>query len=216
MNNFYPNIISLSFLISRYLYKFIKIQYSNLFKIAHSFYFPKIFKKTTIFYHSLTINPLPFVMINISIHSFATNSKLLHVVINRDIISKNFWFYKKITRNQFKKKKKIRRWIVRNSIQMGYTLPIHLFVYCTQWTIDGVVSFENFSPLPPIVSPGYFVGICKEEVERLSLLPPPPCPSIFRSRTLQTRFRPGAETGKIFSRLVKRRKDGRYTYCKLS
>lgn len=108
MNNFYPNIISLlvSFLIPRYLYKLIKIQYSNLFKIAHSFYFPKIFKKTTIFHRSLTINPLPFVMINISIHSFATNSKLLHVVINRDIISKNFWFYKKITRNQFKKKKK--------------------------------------------------------------------------------------------------------------
>lgn len=48
-------------------------------------------------------------MINISIHSFAINSKLLHVVINRDIISKNFWFYKKITRNQFKKKKKIRQ-----------------------------------------------------------------------------------------------------------
>lgn len=168
MNNFYPNIISLlvSFLSPRYLYKLIKIQYSNLFKIAHSFYFPKIFKKTTIFHRSLTINPLPFVMINISIHSFATNSKLLHVVINRDIISKNFWFYKKITRNQFKKKKKIRRWIVRNSIQMGYTLPIHLFVYCTQWTIDGVVSFENFSPLPPIVSPGYFVGICKEEEAR--------------------------------------------------
>lgn len=46
--------------------------------------------------------------------------------------------------------------------------------------------------------------------------PPPPLllPSIFRSRTSQTRFRPG--TGKIFNRLVKRRKDGRYTYCKLS
>lgn len=28
-----------------------------------------------------------------------------------------------------------------------------------------MASFENFSLLPPIVSPGYFVGICKEEEE---------------------------------------------------
>lgn len=157
-------------------------------------------------------------MINISIHSFATNSKLLHVVINRDIISKNFWFYKKITRNQFKKKKKIRRWIVRNSIQMGYTLPIHLFVYCTQWTIDGLSVSKIFLRFHRLCRQGISWEFAKKKklVERLSLLPPPPCPSIFRSRTLQTRFRPGAETGKIFSRLVKRRKDGRYTYCKLS
>lgn len=157
-------------------------------------------------------------MINISIHSFATNSKLLHVVINRDIISKNFWFYKKITRNQFKKKKKIRRWIVRNSIQMRYTLRfISSFIARNERSMGLSVSkiFLRFHRLCRQDISWEFAKK-KKLVERLSLLPPPPCPSIFRSRTLQTRFRPGAETGKIFSRLVKRRKDGRYTYCKLS
>lgn len=102
----------------------------------------------------------------------------MSVTINRGIISKNsFWSIK--TQQGINSKREERfgeLWIVKYSIQF-----VSSFIALNE---RSMASFENFSLLPPIVSPGYFVGICKEEEEARGGACPcrPPLPPRYSSR----------------------------------
>lgn len=193
-NNLWSNIISL---LTSFLIPSDRLSIYS-FTIARPSFFSQ--KKKQLYFPDNLIYLRPFMIINLSIRSFA-------VLIPNYNPTQSISFRKTFKIPSIKNNNESIREKKKDIVK-----KFHLFRYRGRCHLRKF--FSASTDCVATVFPSNLQR--KRRLVEMPPRPPPPLllPSIFRSRTSQTRFRPG--TGKIFNRLVKRRKDGRYTYCKLS